>query len=558
MTSYFYINLDLPLHQSESPCFPCCLTPTTNLLTYMYSKQVVVNKQSISQSGGSSPQNALVQVNGGFFFTCLVYIVDSRRRQSLPLAIIESKPQHRYTPILSTELWLLIIREATATDPNPLDTSRTVSFLDPSSSPHELARYRSSMRNKCRLSFDSKIWNALLQEVLYEFVWISCASQGKALAHNLLLCADQRGRYIRRLHIETPSLVRCDPLDLRTILDHAPKLIVYSDHHSVRRSRYDELCAPRASPEQLFSALAHPENVLRRLSWTSYDDFSFHFLVSPMLEKTAAHLEYLELSFCSPHLPNPSSSCYTFVPITLPALRSLKVTLDNVMFTVLSSWDMPLLRNLSVISADFSYASRGFSNFFRVHGHKIVQLELGHSSSSIEEHYLTMPPHVQHLTQQTAIPLAEWCPNLREFICSADAEWNWQTPDWIAPHVLLPTHGRLELIGIRDIDKRLMDDAAMSFSASTEDDAVFFPLLEQLSSLLRSEAFPSLRYVRDLSEGSERMRKRATQVRVLKFWTKVLRRCREREVWLEDWTGVNVTTRDLKRVGSSMNRATRR
>jgi hypothetical protein len=33
------------------------------------------------------------------------------------------------------------------------------------------------------------------------------------------------------------------------------------------------------------------------------------------------------------------------------------------------------------------------------------------------------------------------------------------------------------------------------------------------------------------------------------FEGRVLGRCREREVWLEDWTGVNITQRDLLRAG---------
>ena len=34
---------------------------------------------------------------------------------------------------------------------------------------------------------------------------------------------------------------------------------------------------------------------------------------------------------------------------------------------------------------------------------------------------------------------------------------------------------------------------------------------------------------------------------VLKFWKNVLERCKERGVWLEDWEGVSVTARDLRR-----------
>ncbi|KAG6883652.1 hypothetical protein C0993_004903 [Termitomyces sp. T159_Od127] len=452
------------------------------------------------------------------------------------------------------------------------------------------------MRAKTRLALISKAWLAYAQEIIFESVWISRAREARALAQVLSGTGPHAGcgKFIKRLHIETPTLERCDPADLRTILDCAPQLEVYSDYRSVRRNTSDvNPCGSRSrsSPRELLSALAHPNNSLRRLSWTNYDDVSFHLHMSPMLETAAAHLEFLELTFCATHLQSiakssslslhtsiySSSSSLDFTPITLtlPSLRSLKVTLDNATFEVLATWLMPSLRNLSVLSADFSYASSGFSHFFAVHGPKLIQLELGHSSSTIEEHYLTSPWHPTP-APSLSIPLAEWCPNLKEFICSADAEWNWQNPDWIAPHVLLPTHPSLELIGIRDIDKRLRDDRAE-----------YFGLLEQVGSLLRREAFPSLRYVRDMSYESDGMRRGVRPVReraensrvkrrfgfrvrergregeegvsmetvmVLRFWERVLERCKEAGVYLEDYKGVNVTVRDLKRAEAGKGR----
>lgn len=455
---------------------------------------------------------------------------------------------------------------------DPLDTTRPISFLETSQShlylTHRLHHYTASMQQKAIFTLVNKSWNAFAQPALYEFVWLHRASQAKALAWTLLsqACGGggvKGGAYIRRLHIETPSLERCCPADLRTVLDYAPQLVVYSDYRSVRRNLYEEACDPRTSPAQLFSALAHPKNSLRRLSWTNYD-VSFHLHMSPMLETTAANLEFLELTYFSPDLHAITRSEDRLPPssiaLTLPALRSLKVTLDNATFAVLSTWSMPALTNLSVVSADFSYAGTGFSQFFLVHGAKLTQLELGHSTSTIEEHYLTVPPHQTHPLTSQSIPLAEWCPNLREFICSADAEWNWQNPDWIAPHILLPTHPKLEFLGIRDIDKRLLDDIdiapppppQLSQADIDDDDTPFFMLLEQIGSLLREEAFPSLRYIRDMSWGSDVMRKtmgtpRGQGKRVSRFWGNVLERCSDRGVWLEDCHGLNVTLRDLRK-----------
>lgn len=448
-------------------------------------------------------------------------------------------------PYLPTEIWLMILREATTMNSDPLDISLGLSFLE---TPCEVAEYHASMKIKQDLSLVSKAWNRYMQEYLYEFVWISRASQAKALALTLLTQfiegKPSSGHYIRRLHMETPVLMRCATDDIRTILDYAPHLVIYSDHHSVRCTRYSEFIDVRCSPEQMVSVLASSNSKLRRLSLTNYSDDPFPKHLSPLLRRTAANLEYLELSSSSIPLVSGHLFASKSPIVSLPVLQSLKLTLDNTTFAVLAAWDMPNLQNVSVVSSDFGYAGPGFAYFFAAHGKKLHQLELGHSSSLVVEHYLSLRPRP---VQQ--IPLAEWCPNLKEFICSADAEWNWQNPDWIAPHVLLPGHKSLEFIGIRDIDKRLMDDAS-AFPADVEDEAPFFPLVEQISSLLFNNAFPSLRYIRDLSRASHSMRGgQRPETRILKFWAKILARCGERQVWLEDYRGVNITLRDLKRVG---------
>ncbi|KIY48251.1 hypothetical protein FISHEDRAFT_65796 [Fistulina hepatica ATCC 64428] len=417
-------------------------------------------------------------------------------------------------------------------------------------------------------------------EVLYEYVWISKAAEARRFARLLEHQAcDGHGSTVgvlmRKLHIETNTFERCDPKDLRIILDHAPLLVDYSDHHSVRRNLLEEIQDPTIAPDELLRALARPNNVIKRLTWTNYDDLCFHSHLTPALQPTMHTLEYLELTFLYNDSPlkvldDLSGECLVF-----SALKSLKVTLDNATFTVLSTWQLPVLRNLSVVSADFSYASSGFATFFRVHGPSVKQLELGHSSAVIEEHYLAHRENGQGAIDllRNGI-LAEWCPNLEEFVCSADAEWNWHDPDWIAPHLLLRFHPRVKLIAVRDLDKRLRDDLELARTnrhfANVGSDAdgldgeqVFFRVLEQMSSLLRKQAFPQLKFIRDMSYGSECMRcSPATygnghdgilclrdRRRILNFWAAILMRCQGSGVWLEGCEGVNVTIQNLRRAG---------
>ncbi|KAI0266447.1 hypothetical protein BC834DRAFT_874598 [Gloeopeniophorella convolvens] len=476
----------------------------------------------------------------------------SDRNTPLSLLIMQNPRAFDHTR-LPTEIWHLVIREATFMTPDPLDTTNELSFLEATSL--HLPAYYASMRFKVSLSLVSKRWNALAKPFLYEFIWISRALQAKALAHTLLLefidGAGSSGRFLRRLHIETPVLERCAPADLHTILEYSPQLTVYTDHQSVQRNRYDIPTDPRCRPERLLSLLAHPGSQLRRLSWTNYDDLPFQQRMSPLQQMRTMRLEYLELSSCSPNFhalfSDPASSAGSAgvveMHVQLPALKSLKVSLDNGTFAALATWDMPALRNLSVVSADFSYTGPGFYQFLEAHGKSIRQLELGHSSSVVEEHYLTGPG--RHASRGS-FSLARLCPNVTELICSADAEWHWESPDWIAPHVLLPYHPRVELIAIRDIDTRIVD--ALGMGLPVEGDApAFFPLLEQMSSLLRREAFPALKYVRDLSVESTKLRTHPPHPVVVKFWQRVLTQCQRHGVWLEDHDGVNITIRGLKR-----------
>ncbi|PBK91145.1 hypothetical protein ARMGADRAFT_1107066 [Armillaria gallica] len=143
-------------------------------------------------------------------------------------------------------------------------------------------------------------------------------------------------------------------------------------------------------------------------------------------------------------LPPPVSPTQMFY---LPQLQMLKTSLCSNTFEVLSTWTLPSLCNLSPISPDFNYSSPGFLAFF-AHGAKINQLELGHSLSNIlEEHYITPTRPVIGWPS-----LSSLLSNMTEFVCSADIEWNWESADWIGPHVLLPSHLRLQLIRyVRDV-----------------------------------------------------------------------------------------------------------
>ncbi|PPQ88102.1 LOW QUALITY PROTEIN: hypothetical protein CVT25_014399 [Psilocybe cyanescens] len=286
--------------------------------------------------------------------------------------------------------------------------------------------------------------------------------------------------------------------------------------------------------------------------------------------------------------------------LVLPSLRSLKVTLDNATSSVLSSWDMSRLMHLSIISADFGYAGAGFRRFFEVHGSKIGQLGLGHSSGDIEEAWVTHPPPPSLLRTgsptattavsaspasppfSTAIPLAAWCRHLREFICSADAAWNWQRPDWIVPHVLLLRHPGVVFIGgargCGGCGEQAEADEGLGADEDNEgedEDDPYFMLAEQFGSLLSVYAFPSLapsspatvvassipRWLFPSSSSSKKnvhvtkttpspsashLQQQESQLaharsrHIRRFWAGVLERCAERGVVLGDCRGVGV------------------
>lgn len=429
--------------------------------------------------------------------------------------------------------------------PDPFDTSQELSFLAREQSPAtQWEAYRENMRLKLGLSNVCRRWRALMREFVYEIVWISQGAQAKALAYTLLMedvtgAPVSSGWYIRRLHIETSTLDRCAPIDVRGILNYASNLVVFTDHHSVKQNVFAPQ-DPSCTTETLFSLVAQSSKDLRRLSWKNHDEMPLHIQMSALFNRPSA-IEYLEIT-TSPS-DHASWLPQAFPAIELPALRALKVEVDDYTFSAMAAWRLPRLEALSVVSCEFNYRGRGFSSFFEIHGRSLRQLELGHSSSLVESHVINVA--------RSELELAKWCPNLREFICSADADWQWQFPDWIPPHgmltssprfdssltmniVLLPTHPRIEFIGIRGIDARLREF----------DDT--FTLLEQLASLQRA-AFPNLRYIRDLSPESHALRTCRPSTRISTFWSRLLKTCQEQGVWLEDYHGVNITNRALKR-----------
>lgn len=75
----------------------------------------------------------------------------------------------------------------------------------------------------------------------------------------------------------------------------------------------------------------------------------------------------------------------------------------------------------------------------------------------------------------------------------------------------------------------------------------FFLLLSQIESLFRRGSFPQLLYIRDANFHSKIMRTEALSESVLNFWSQVVRRCKDGGAWLEDYTGMNITPKDIVR-----------
>lgn len=473
--------------------------------------------------------------------------------RSIPLGHVQVTVKMRCLPVLPPEVWRVIFRFATEDDTRftpiefPAKTADTndISFLHLSHSHSDrdarLERYLRSIKEKHNIVKVCRQWSIIALEVLYECIWIYRPAQAHALAQAICekdsgtskIRGPRKGHYIKRLHIETPIRERCSPNDLCVIVDNAPHLENFMDCRSVCRSVHGSSNSDPASATQLLYAITQAESLIRCLSWTNYDDMSLHLHLSHLLANVASKLEFLELTFCNMDIHSLKEPLrgYPGLPLTLPHLHALKLCLHNATLGVLATWDLPIIRNVSIVAADFSYAGEGFCNFFRTHGKKLKQLELAHSPSIIEDYYLTIPVDPQ-TTASRSIHLSAWCPNLEEFICSADTEWNWQSSDWIVPHPLLPSHPNLRLIGIRDLDKRMRDEISICINP-------FRPLLSQIRSLLCYHSFPKLRVICDMSFESNIMRSEPYSEAVINFWSQVAQLCKDEGVQLEDYARMN-------------------
>ncbi|PPQ91749.1 hypothetical protein CVT25_013239 [Psilocybe cyanescens] len=233
----------------------------------------------------------------------------------------------------------------------------------------------------------------------------------------------------------------------------------------------------------------------------------------------------------------PSIDGFTYM-LVLPSLCSLKVTLDNATFSVLFSWDMPCLTRLSVISAEFGYSGAGFRRVFELHGSKIRQLELGHSSGDIEEAWVMHPPpppsplRTRSPTATTAVsaspastPFSARC--ARTCASSSVARTRHETgsartglrrassylciPAWCSSGCMILNAGcagrRRGMRGGGGGGGGGADKYNQGDSEGEDEDHRYFMLAEQFGSLSSVYVFPSLACVRDMSWESDVMRR---------------------------------------------------
>jgi hypothetical protein len=393
-----------------------------------------------------------------------------------------------------------------------------------------------------QLSLVCRVWNQMVQKCLYGNIWITSARAAHGLAgvlrQSILPCNPdhirQRGAYIRDIRVAASAFLRCNPADVLTIVDHAPDLRSFNDTLGLRRPRagFGPVPArvdPGASPEAYTEHLADRTH-LTTLAWTTYDDRPIEPALGPILRgRVGTQLTRLELSFLlSSDMPDAQPLVFAPEPgtgaLVLPALRSLRVDVDTGALFTLAAWELPVLHALAVVARDYGCVAAGLAAFLGVHGERVKHLELAHATDEIA--LLSTKPGPEE-----DLDLAAAVPHLQTLVCDADAEWCWQDPDWIAPHVLLPSHDTLVRIAVRGIAPRVGD----------------WSLSQQLDSLCLRAHFPMLQAVRDLSSAGRAFARAPADSRedIRKFWMKTLRNYRQAGVAFEDCDGVVIPVPDL-------------
>jgi hypothetical protein len=149
---------------------------------------------------------------------------------------------------------------------------------------------------------------------------------------------------------------------------------------------------------------------------------------------------------------------------------------------------MPNLHNLALTFNMVSIFGDGFKRFIVAHGSN-TQLGLRPLSQCLPSYHHVLDEQVS----RTA--MATWCPNLTEFICTADEDRNEAEFIW-TPHALLPAQPNIKIISIQNLDQRIVE----SIEA------------EKFRWLVEKESFPSLRTVEGLSTSLDRATRTALQI----------------------------------------------
>ncbi|KAF5335502.1 hypothetical protein D9611_012228 [Ephemerocybe angulata] len=225
-----------------------------------------------------------------------------RRSELSPRSSHESLKRKGAPPLLPPELWIYIFHLATSPSHPFLSSiiitpSTPISFLDyPSSHSHLIPQYNAAMAFECSLTHVCRLWHDLMQEVLFEFVWITKGKDASRLVELLDALSARKlesstttttkdtldptpsekakgkgramsisagpipvsddtnldydnggafaypfdtrsvGRHIRRIHIETPPRELCSPQDIIRLVELSPGLVIFSDFQSIRRN----------------------------------------------------------------------------------------------------------------------------------------------------------------------------------------------------------------------------------------------------------------------------------------------------------------------------------